>query len=201
MEEGLDLTSDNDLSLHEYFKDQDLGEEISTTKSQPTFFANSGVNAEALIVPSYWAIPDNEEHDIGLVSSNDLPFRGYVARSNNYCFLKLVRDSHSYPFFFKCDLLATNEVYFRVMEDECPYPLVNPPTPPAEEVCYLYAKRAAENVDRIYEAIGDKSEGVLECYISVIQTVTPGNLESICTREAVASEWRAITATELNTLA
>lgn len=146
-------------------------------------------------------MPDNEEHTIGFVPSNDRPYEGFVTRSNNYCFLRLHRDGKDVSFFFQCDALAEEIVYFRELLDECPYPMINPPSPPAEEVCFLYAKRAAENVERLVEIVGDKAQGVLECYIKVIQTVTPGDLESRCTREAVSSEWKAITATDLKQMA
>lgn len=103
--------------------------------------------------------------------------------------MRLNRNAKDFSFFFKCDALAEKDVYFRELTEECPYPLVVPPSPPSEEVCFLYAKRAATNVSKLVEVVGDKAKGVLECYIKVIETVEPGNLESLCTREAVTGEW------------
>ena len=34
------------------------------------------------------------------------------------------------------------EPYFRVLNKECPYPPVSPPTPPVEKICYLQARKA-----------------------------------------------------------
>lgn len=102
-------------------------------------------------------MPDNQEHSIGTISSSTGNFEGYITRSNGYCFLRLKQNGSDYRFFFSCSALLIDEVYFRVLNDECPYPPINPPSPPAEEVCYLYAKRAAENVSNIVTAIGEKS--------------------------------------------
>lgn len=176
-------------------------EETVHIRSQPVFFNNTGVDADHLTKPSNWSMADNEEHTIGMVPSNSVPYEGFVTRSNNYCFLRLHRDGKDVSFFFKCDALAEEKVYFRELLDECPYPLVTPPSPPAEEVCFLYAKRAATNVSKLFDVVGNKAEGVLDCYIKVIETITPGNLESMCTREAVTAEWKAITATDLRQLA
>ena len=142
-------------------------------------------------------MPDNQEHTIGNISSSNGDYLGFITRSNGYCFLRLNKSSADYRFFFKCDALTTGEGYFRVLNDECPYPPVNPPSPPAEEVCYLYAKRASDNVQNIVTAIGEKNaQGFFNCYLKIVEERQP-NLESMCTREAVYSEWQAITQTDL----
>lgn len=65
----------------------------------------------------------------------------------------------------------------------------------------MYARRAADNIQETVEVLGDNAESVAECYIKVVETITPGKIESICTREAVEYEWKAITASDLATLA
>lgn len=141
---------------------------------------------------------DNVEHSIGNVQGTNNSYEGHITKSGAYCFLRLTNNNVDHRFFFKCSAKALGEAYFRALNDECPYPPTTPPTPPTEEVCYLYAKRAADNVNQLVDAIGEKNAaGVYNCYISVILNVTPGNLESMCTREAVASEWQAITAEDL----
>ena len=133
-------------------------------------------------------MPDNEEHTIGMVASNGAPYEGFVTRSGDYCFLRLNRDSHDAKFYFVCEQLG-EVVYVRVLSDECLYPLVKPPSPPAEEVCYLFAKSAAENIERVVTVLGQDAESVAECYIKVVEEVTPGTIESQCTREAVKYGW------------
>lgn len=198
LESGLNLESDNDLNLSEY---QDLVEDEEVTlRVQPAFFENEQINVESLMNPTYWSMPDNEETTIGTVHSSSGNYQGFVTRSNEYCFLKLTKNNVDHKFFFKCEALVEGYVYFRILNDECPYPMINPPSPPTEEVCFLYAKRASDNVKKIVETVGELSEGVLECYIKVIETVQPGNLESQCTREAISSEWKAITAQDLKKL-
>lgn len=91
-------------------------------------------------------MPDNQEHSIGKISSSNGGYEGFITRSNGYCFLRLSQSGSDARFFVKCSVLITKEIFFRVLNDECPYPPVNPPSPPAEEVCFLYAKRAADNV-------------------------------------------------------
>lgn len=141
---------------------------------------------------------DNVEHGLGTVQGSKKNFQGYVTKSGLYCFLRLSANNVDHRFFFKCSAKALNEAYFRTLNAECPYPPTTPPTPPTEEVCYLYAKRAAENIQNTVLSIGqENAAGVYNCYISVILKVTPGNLESMCTREAVSSEWQAITAEDL----
>lgn len=183
----MDLDTENDLSLSEFM---DLVEEETvTTRVQPAFFENSGVDPAALARPEYWNMPDNEEHLIGDVASNGAPYRMTVTKSNNYCFLKLARSGNEYAFFFNCDALLESPLFFRELQEECPYPLVKPPSPPTEEVCYLYAKRAAETIEKTITVLGENAERVADCYISVVEKTTPGKLESKCTREAIQYEW------------
>lgn len=115
---------------------------------QPQWFETNGVDVATILKASNWNMPDNQEHHIGKVESSNGngPFEGFITRSNGYCFLRLNKSGSDARFFLKCSVLITKDVFFRVLNDECPYPPVNPPSPPAEEVCFLYAKRAAENV-------------------------------------------------------
>lgn len=98
LEEGMDLESDNDLSLSEYM--DRVEDQTTYIRSQPVFFTNTGVKPDSLINASNWSMPDNEEHTIGFVPSNDRPYEGFVTRSNNYCFLRLHRDGKDVSFFF-----------------------------------------------------------------------------------------------------
>lgn len=162
------------------------------------WFRDNSVDPENIIRISSWNMPDNVEHSIGSIPSSQLQFQGSITRSNGYCFLKLSRNGKDFKFFFKCSALITGEVYFRILGDECPYPPTNPPSPPSEQVCYLYAKRAAETVSNLVTAIGEKgAKGFLSCYISVLETVKPGNLESMCTRQGAGAEWHSITKQDL----
>lgn len=45
----------------------EIQNETITIRKQPAFFENTGVDAQALIRPSYWGMADNEEHTIGEV--------------------------------------------------------------------------------------------------------------------------------------
>ena len=85
--------------------------------------------------------------------------------------MRLHKNGNDFKFFVNCEVLVEQPVYFRNLEDECPYPMIHPPTPPAEEVCYLFAKRAAENVERTVEILGENANSVAECYIKVVDTV------------------------------
>lgn len=140
-------------------------------------------------------MPDNEEHAIGSVSAVPSNFQGFITRSDGYCFIRLHRDSVDHKFFFNCNVLGMGEeVFFRVLNDECPYPPVSPPSPPAEEVCYLYAKKAAETINSVVKYVGKESaEKFAACLITVVTTTTPGNLESLCSRKALEGEWMAVT--------
>lgn len=63
------------------------------------------------------------------------------------------------------------EIFFRELNEECPYPEAVPPMKPTEKECFYYAKKSVEVVEGAIEAIGiSNAEIISRCYLQCIGT-------------------------------
>ena len=72
------------------------------------------------------------------------------------------------------------------MNEDCPYPALKPTPPVIEELCYMNVKKAEDTVSHLFSAYGEgNSEAVISCYVKVLKKIKKGDVETMCTKEAV----------------
>lgn len=88
--------------------------------------------------------------------------------------------------------------YFRAMDENCPMPVSKIQPPVVEELCYMQVRRAKSTVDWLLYAYGEgNSEAIYSCYIEAIVAIDIGDVESMCTKDALIEGWEAMTESSL----
>lgn len=81
------------------------------------------------------------------------------------------------------------------MNEECPYPPVMPHPPVVEEICFMQAQKAEDFVEFAFDSYGEgNSQGIIECYVEVLKKAKKGDVETMCTKDAIVEGWEKLTA-------
>ena len=126
----------------------------------------------------------------------------FATKADQWCFIRIgtAKDDVRH-FFFNCSLQVEGKAFFRAMNDECPYPPVKPQPPVIEEICYRQVQKAKNFIDYSFEAYGkENSAGVVECYVKALKKTKSGDVETMCTKDAVIEGWEALSKTKLDDL-
>lgn len=118
----------------------------------------------------------------------------WATKAGLYCFIKFGPKSETLAiFFFECSLLLLGKAFYREMNHNCEYPNIKPIIPVIEEVCYMQVKKAQDIVEVSIDAYGEgNSEAVISCYVESLTKHTKGDIETMCTKEAIVEGWNAL---------
>ena len=131
--------------------------------------------------------------------------KAYATKADKWCFIRFeleprsgdvfdINTKNNKLFFFECALNIEGKAFWREMNENCPYPPIKPISPVVEELCFMHAKKSADFIDHALDAYGEgNSEGIVHCYVKVLTETKKGDVETMCSKNAIVDGWEALT--------
>lgn len=186
-------------------KEQMLELGFVEVKAQPEFLRRFGVTGP-MIADLYPEDPQDfvefsNEHPLTVFDSNneDRQTKLWVhgMRAGDFCFIKFRigqvhrRNRRFHKFFFHCaKLLTPNDLFVRILKEECMEPEVKEPNPPVVEKCKWFYKKIEGSYEFTVREMGPFNGGdMMECYVESVKRMTrQPRVEILCSKGAIEDE-------------
>lgn len=196
-----------ELERHDLYDDEEVREvDRIVTTVHDEWFSDNNVDPQQILDEANWGLDNHVEQFVGNVypspNPDNVEYQVYANKADQWCFVKIGRGTADQKvFFFECEKILEGKAFLRAMNEDCTYPPVVIQPPVVEEICYMQAKKGKDIVSQTVAAYGDEnSTSVVDCYVEALTKVKQGDVETMCTKDAVVEEWEALTHTKLEEL-
>ena len=202
-----------DLDDHDLMEDREQIGSKTVIIKHAIWFNDEGVDANKVLYDADFSMPNFTEFYVGSYFAKKMhkSLKAYATRSGKYCFIRFELQAwarntdfdlrKNRVFYFECSKLQAGKAFWRLMNEDCPYPPIKPCPPVVEEVCYMHTRKAEDFIEHSFEAYGKgNSNAILHCYVEVLTVTKKGSVETMCTRDALVKGWEALTQNKLDVL-
>lgn len=180
------ITSENDKLSQELVK---------YVKAQPKWIEENKFDVQAITNLFPAGAENYVEYNFGKFPASKLAedFSITGIKTTRWCFLKF-DGSITKKFFFEClQRKLNNEIFLRVVNDECPYPPVKEVQPPIQQSCYMHYRLSQDAVSSIVSAVGEgNADSIIECVITAMVTKPKPDVETMCSKDAFVAGWESL---------
>lgn len=175
--------------------DRIAGELAKYVKVQPKWIEDNKFDVQAITNLFPASAESYVEYDFGKFRAQDLAEDFVITgiKTTRWCFLKF-SGSIQKKFFFEClQRKLNNEIFLRVVNEDCPYPPVKDVQPPIQQSCFMHYRLSQEAVSSIVDAVGEgNADSIIDCVITAMVNKPNPDVETMCSKEAFVAGWEAL---------